>query len=308
MITKKTVLILGAGASRHLGFPTGIELKDQILNYDAEKIKQSMNSDPIWGYILSKFSYETCSKFFNALKKSGKQAVDAFLEHRHELIDLGKAIISRILISCEREELLFETRNNWYQYFYNKLNAKFEDFSNNNVSVITFNYDRSLEQYLLTAIQNDYGKTEKEAADVLKSIPMTHLHGNLGDLPALKEKNSREYTQNCTPEILQLCIDSIKIIHEGIEADLQFSQAHRQLSEAEIVCFLGFGYDKINLDRLKINEIFNGDPKIFCSSYGLTNSERMYISNYIKGNTLIDYGYNEGNDILSFLRKHSPFD
>jgi hypothetical protein len=51
MITKKTVLVLGAGASTHLGFPTGTELKDQILNYDAEKIKQSVNSDPIWGYV-----------------------------------------------------------------------------------------------------------------------------------------------------------------------------------------------------------------------------------------------------------------
>ncbi|MGB7292163.1 MAG: hypothetical protein WBD99_08325 [Thermodesulfobacteriota bacterium] len=308
MITKKTVLVLGAGASRHLGFPTGTELKDQILNYDADKIKQSVHSDPVWGYVLSKFSYETYSKFFNGLKKSGRQAVDAFLEHRDELIDLGKALIARILISCEREEVLFETKNNWYQYFYNKLNAKFEDFSNNNVSVITFNYDRSLEQYLLTAIQNDYGKTEQEAADVVKSIPIIHLHGNLGDLPSLAERNARQYTQNCTPEILQLCIDSIKIIHQRIEADPQFLQADRQLSEAEIVCFLGFGYDKINLDRLKVNRIFKGDPKIFCSSFGLSDSERMYISNYIKGNTIIDYGYNEGNDVISFLRKHSPFD
>jgi hypothetical protein len=132
----------------------------------------------------------------------------------------------------------------------------------------------------LTAIQNDYGKTEKEAADVLKSIPITHLHGNLGDLPALREKNSREYTQNCTSELLQLCIDSIKIIHEGIKEDPQFSQAHRQLSEAEIVCFLGFGYDKINLDRLKVNEIFKGVQKYFVLHMDLQTRAYEYFELY----------------------------
>jgi len=215
-----------------------------------------------------------------------------------------------MLIRCEIKEHVMKTQNNWYQYFYIKLKTKFEDFSNNNVSIITFNYDRSLEQYLLTAIQNGYGTTEKKAADILKeSIPIIHLHGNLGYLPAQGEQNTREYSQNCTPEILQLCIDSIKIINEEIEGDPQFLEAHTLLSVAEVVCFLGFGYNKVNLDRLKVNEIFKGDPKIFCSSIGFTDSERdINISNYIKGNTIIDYGNNEPKNVLSFLRKHSPFD
>jgi len=215
--------------------------------------------------------------------------------------------MSVVLISCEDERSLFTEHYRWYEYFYNKLNARFEDFIQNNVSVITFNYDRSLEHYLLTAIQNDYGRTEAEAADVLKSIPIIHLHGNLGNLPSRGKENARNYSARVTTESIKVCIDNIKIIHEGIDIDKdpELSQAHQLISEAEIICFLGLGYDKTNLDRLKATEIFEGKEKIFCSAKGLTQKECMNTSDYIKGNTEIDI---EDNDVLGCLRKYTPFD
>lgn len=309
MITKKTVLVLGAGASQPYGYPTGNGLMDQVKNYNVEEILKNRDRGPIWGYIIEKFSEKQCLEFYRTITRSGKYSVDAFLEHRYEFVDLGKAIMSYILISFEREDSLFNAEKNWYKYFYNKLNAKFDELTMNNVSVITFNYDRSLEYYLLTAIKNDYGKTEEEAAEVLKSIPIIHLYGNLGDLPSLskQKENAREYSQKQTPNIIEICIKNIKIIHEGVEGDPQFSQAHELLSEAEVVCFLGFGYDKTNLERLKVGEIFSkGNKRIYGSSYGFTPNECMHISNRVKGNIEIDF---EGaNDALGFLRRFTPLD
>jgi len=305
MITKKTVLVLGAGASKPYGYPTGTELKNLILNYNVE---EKRDHGPVFSYIIEKFSEEHCLEFYKSLKWSSRQSVNTFLEHRQEFVDLGKALMSFVLIPSERKEFLFQAKNNWYEYFYTKLNARFEDFTTNNVSIITFNYDRSFEQHLLTAIQKGYGKTEKDVADVLKSIPIIHLYGNLGDLPALTQdkKNAREYSQEQSPENIEICINNIKIIHEGIEDNPQFSQAHQLLSEAEIICFLGFGYDKTNLDRLRVREIFvKADKEIFGSAKGLTPKECMNKVNYITGNIEIDY---EGYDTLRFLRKYSPFD
>lgn len=306
MITKKTVLILGAGASQPYGFPTARDLKTRVLRYDVDRIIKSGNPGPLWSYLFDSFSQDKCLNFYNAFRRSGKQSVDAFLEHRYEFLEIGKGLISVVLISCEDERSLFTEHYRWYEYFYGKLNTRFDDFYQNNISVITFNYDRSIEHYLLTTIQNDYGKTEEDAVNVLKSIPIIHLHGKLGDLPALTDGNGRAYSPIITPENLEICIENIKIIHEGegIEGDPEFSDAYRFLSDAEVVCFLGFGYDKTNLDRLKVQEIFNGQ-KIFCSSYGLTHKECMHASNYIQGDTEIDY---DANDVLGCLRKFTPLD
>ena len=39
------------------------------------------------------------------------------------------------------------------------MNTPFEDFEKNLVSVITFNYDRSLEQFLFISLKSRYGKS-----------------------------------------------------------------------------------------------------------------------------------------------------
>jgi len=48
MLTKKTVLIVGAGFSSEFGFPSGIQLKNLILdnlNPDSEKWKRNRRRD-----------------------------------------------------------------------------------------------------------------------------------------------------------------------------------------------------------------------------------------------------------------------
>jgi len=91
MITKNTVLILGAGASQPYGFPTARDLKQKVLRYDFENIISSGNPGPLWGYLLDSFTEDMCLKFSTALKSSGKQSVDAFLEHRDEFFGNRKS-------------------------------------------------------------------------------------------------------------------------------------------------------------------------------------------------------------------------
>jgi len=97
--------------------------------------------------------------FRNSLERSGRSSVDAFLEHRTEFLEVGKAAIAALLLPCEKEESLFDLNRDsrWYEYLFQKLNAGFEDFANNRIAFITFNYDRSLEFYLFTALKHAYG-------------------------------------------------------------------------------------------------------------------------------------------------------
>src|SRR5205814_6081210 len=70
----------------------------------------------------------------------------------------------------------------WYQYLFGKLNASFEEFGQNKLSVVTFNYDRSLEHFLLTTLQYSHGKTFDQCADLLMAnIPIVHVYGQLSE-------------------------------------------------------------------------------------------------------------------------------
>jgi hypothetical protein len=139
------------------GFPSGAALKTDIIN-------RLHPRDP-WHVLLeeAEFRIDQIRDFRTALLKSGKRSVDAFLEHRTDFLEVGKAATACALLPRETEDSLFHPgKESWYEYFYTRLNAKFEDFSRNSVSVFTFNYDRSLEHYLFTALQNAYRKTSQE--------------------------------------------------------------------------------------------------------------------------------------------------
>jgi hypothetical protein len=55
-------------------------------------------------------------------------------------------------------------------------------------------------------------------------------------------------------EVIDICVKNIKVVHEDITdgRDKDFEQANRLLREAECIYYLGFGYGKVNMDRLNL--------------------------------------------------------
>jgi hypothetical protein len=175
MIKIPTVFIVGAGASKPYGFPIGRELVtlicNNLINDQSRYFKQL--------YDLERYNRSDILGFRNQLLYSGKGSVDAFLEHRKDCIQIGKYAIAQVLIEFEDSQQLF-VKGDWYQYLYEKLNTSFEEFDQNKIGIITFNYDRSIEHYLFTALKNSYGKSDEECASKNKNIPIIHVHGQLG--------------------------------------------------------------------------------------------------------------------------------
>lgn len=242
--------------------------------------------------------------FGNALRLSGKLSVDAFLENRSVFLKVGKSAIASLLLPHEAQRDLFNVTKNWYEYFYNKLIGRiFEEFDTNNISILTFNYERSLEHYLLTALKHSYGKTEKECAAKVQSIPIIHVYGSLGSLPGLGE-NPLEYGADTNPENLRQAAEGIKIINERPTSMEGFEQAQSLLNESEVICFLGFGYDETNLERLGLLPV--SKPKeIYGSVVGLSKLERTGVESMLGS-----YGINlggEDEDSLDILRNYPVF-
>lgn len=267
MIIDPTVLILGAGASVPFGFPSGRELLIEIC-------KRLGSRGATFFVTMEQCGYDLTAQevFKNELYGSFQPSVDAFLEKRPEFMEIGKAAISCALIPYENQTALITRpeKAEWYEYLFGKMDTGWDRFAENRLSIITLNYDRSLEHFLFTALIHSYDKSEEDTASLLRTIPIVHVYGQLGQLPYLAG-GGRPYTSDVHPDIVAQCVSEIKIVHENVH-DATFSAAHELLAGAQKICFLGFGYHSDNLQRLRLDKLPK-DTRILGSVLGLGGAE-----------------------------------
>ncbi len=302
MFAQKTVLILGAGASIDYGFPSGSELvKELVTGIRA--------GDRLFGCAHHK-GLPIWREFADRLVRSDCTSVDAFLEKKENqaFLDLGKEAIAAALLPREHESRLLGNKkpsHSWYQQLFWLLSESvgFEEFGKNQVSVITFNYDRSFEYYLIVALQNHfYGKSTAQCYEKLKALPIVHVHGKLGRLPWEEPDNKLEpacirepvpygitgtvQDQDELRRFLQVAAGNIKIIHEDIGSTPDFLQAFELLRAAEKIFFLGFGFHPVNTARLRLERLDH--PFVQCTTYGLAADRRKFLESFRtrKGNAL----------------------
>jgi hypothetical protein len=296
MITVPTVLVLGAGASAPYGFPSGSGLRDNIIGTlnspESASFKQLREMSA---------SVSLLANFGEALSYSGMSSVDAFLEHRREFIEVGKVAIAQALIPLEVETNLFYAERRWYQYVFERMSTTFDEFQDNKVSVLTFNYDRSLEHFLVTAIRHKFGKSESESASKVRKLKIIHLHGQLGLLP-WQGGDGRPYGIATDNRFLEDAAQQIKIVSEDMSEAPQFAVAHEILGSAEKVLFLGFGYNPTNLKRLLPDQL--PQCKFFGSRLDITDVEAQPIRRLMPSIML----GNPSQDVLSLLRGDVPID
>ena len=247
MINDETVLILGAGASKPYGFPLGYELRDDVLKITEGEFFKVEDFKAIAWNDVQDFKYE--------LKTSGHSSVDAFLEERNKWLKIGKFTIAMKLLSHEKYNSVLppnQPMDHWYEALWQKLRTKsWAGFKKNKINIITFNYDRSFERYLLYVIKNNYKITE---ATAIKSLPIVHVHGSLGPF--------KDYGRD-TSGFVKIAADSIKIVHESDTTTKEFIKANRILSRAKRILFIGFGYHPQNM------------AKFYCFNLRLAFRERI---------------------------------
>lgn len=250
MITIPTVLILGAGASSHIGYPVGYGLINDVITVQITRLIDSM------------YTVEQIKDFRLRLSRYASYSIDEFLEKNRELEDIGKSFIAHSLKRYELEDKLFppHVSDGWYQYLFNSmLTSSVEDLVNNKITIITFNYDRSLEAYLHNTIMYRFKISKNESSELLKKIKIIHMHGVLGEYPDVP------YSQNLEPGFDDLDLaagffrkitGSIKIIYEIKEnkdtfCSIEFENANKALQESEKIYFLGFGFHEDNIRRFR---------------------------------------------------------
>jgi hypothetical protein len=289
MLKTKSVFVLGAGASAPFGFPTGVQLTQNVVTTLRERSGHTYDLLTNSGLALNPTEL---NMFGEALYYSGKNSVDAFLEHRDDFLIVGKALIVASLIRFEVPDVIMKyDQQNWLRYIFNQLNTGFDEFSENEIAFVTFNYDRTVEWFIATSLANSFSKTIEECKPVLEAIPIIHLHGRLGYLP-WEGKDGRAYNAVVDENSIR------KIIHEDINdgRDADFAKAKTLLKDAEKIYFMGFGFNKINVDRLGIADL--QPNKCIATAFGLSANEVGYLHNVTDGKVVFDH-----RDCIGFCRE-----
>lgn len=297
MITKQTTLILGAGASKPYHFPTGQELRNKIINNTLGRTNDGWESE-FDNY--SDINIEDVRKFGCEFEQS-PLSIDAFLECRQEFLEIGKWCIALALISEENPgELLKNDKGKWYGYLFRKLLTQdIRQITANRLSIVTFNYDRSIDYFLINSLKHSFNVNEMQCLEILNGIMPMHVYGKLGDLPC-QNLISRSYMQKFIG--LNIAVNGIDLISERERERDKFVPIWHSINESERIYFLGFGYDETNLERLAIKESVASIIK--GSSFGLGGAEKRSIS--AKWN--IGLPDDSNGDVLHFLKNYVYLD
>jgi len=147
--------------------------------------------------------------------------------------------------------------------------------------------------------------------ELLSSISIIHVYGQLG-LPHYLSENGRTYGSEVTQEAVEKCVTEIKIIPELADETEEFRQAHKLIGEARKLCFLGFGYHRTNISRLRVPEILTSTMTaigpyhgLLGSAYGLAKDERRRVQLLFSPNKILLGRSNE--DTLKFIKNHPMF-
>ncbi len=171
------------------------------------------------------------------------------------------------------------------------------------LSIVTFNYDRSLEYFLYNAFMKSFRLDSGQAIKLTKCIPVIHVYSELG-LPRFLSKEGRDYAITVTTEDIRKCIEGIKIMPEAEETHSGFNQVHQILSEAKKLIIIGFSFHSLSVQRLKLAELYKG--KVIGTVMGMELGEISRVQKTLHQFSITDTELYQ-LDALNFLRKTDYF-
>ncbi|MAL40612.1 hypothetical protein [Thalassospira sp.] len=308
MFERKTVFVIGAGASKEFNLPVGLELRDIIsdkLNILYSDGVSFSNGDRAIDIALRRHSDNNRSDNYSqlidaawAVRDGVKQAVsiDSYLDsHRdnQKIVLCGKLAILSSIIEAERNSTLFvgadskpeypyktlspfdEVRGTWLDFLFQKLSDGIsrDNVANifENVSFITFNYDRTIEHYLFLSLQNYFRLDANEAVEAMKRLKIVHPYGLIAPLQWMDQSEGLPYGSYGQKNLLDI-VPNIQTYTESLRDPALLDMAHNDLGQAENVVFLGFAFHKQNMELLN-TRMENRPIRVFSSSFGVSSAD-----------------------------------
>lgn len=303
MFKGKTVIVVGAGASKEVGMPLGGDLTEKIakavdLRWDYSDRRTS--GDEEIEYALRQYVKQTeghkdinphraaCMEIVAGMREA--PSIDEFMHTRRgdQRIQIcGKLGIVHCILKAEHgSKLHFKIKNisdtirfeqvqdTWFAQFKRFLTegCRVDDVSERlmQVTLIVFNYDRCVEHYLLHSLQTYYSIKEKEAAEILQSLEIIHPYGVVGELPWQSTDTTVPFGDSDIFGRLPALAEGIRTFSEQDEDTESQNAIRRTMQESNLILFLGFAFHKQNLDLLS-PEVTDRARNVICTAVGISD-------------------------------------
>ncbi len=318
MINKPTVFILGAGSSQPYGFPTGPELRHQIITSFSDQQMGMIHSHPDPGFDQD-LELEELRDFLYKFENSGN-SIDKFLSRNPSFEKIGKTAIIKTIKVFEHNSQFptnpKERGDDWYSHIFDLMSEDFQSpdeyfISENKVSFITFNYDRSLEYYLHRCLTNSFSEIsdsdKTKINDEFNKIKFIHVYGKLGrlDFEPTDVTSKIPYTSDIQNKTYHEYLENIKIINAERNST-QNDQIKDLISSAERIYIMGFDYARENLDALGFEQIveFRSNLNIYGTVYKKKKEEinriKRIFSNIIHSRSGFNFQDKTSLDLLKY--------
>ena len=299
MLSRPTVIVIGAGASFELGLPVGSDLKKSIAallditfpdGYNQKsgdfQIKELVKARSLdrnetdWNPVLHK-----CWLLRDALP--GSLSIDNLMDaHRadEDITFIGKLAIAKAILAAERKSKLFreigdreftfaDVADTWLVPFFQIASEGVarENAASifDNVTFIVFNYDRCVERFLPVALKLYYHLNDAEAAEIAEKVRILHPYGQVG---SISHDSGLDYVPFGSDRYdLSKVAESIKTFCEGLHNPEQRATITESIQRAAQVVFLGFAFHPLNMG-LMASEPMPAMRKIFGTTVGLSEA------------------------------------
>jgi hypothetical protein len=283
---QRTVIVVGAGASKEVGLPTGPELKKSIaslLDMRVPTWEQECGDPAIFGALENKAQADGPRGDINSYLREAHHirdalplaiSIDNLLDSQREnpkFALCGKLAICRAILEAEADSLLLPEEPNrhkafdysrlegtWYLPFFQLLteNCQAKDLQDrfSSVALIIFNYDRCVEHFLFSALRDYYKLSADDAANITNAIDIYHPYGSVGPLPWQNMKLGSIFGAWPQPHDLLVASERIRTFTEGTDPDASEIIAIREcMRSASRVVFMGFAFHRLNMQLISPN-------------------------------------------------------
>lgn len=311
MFEARTVFVLGAGASQEVGLPVGSGLLEQIcklieirFDYMSQKNGDFLIVDALKIMLNEGREVERLNAHIQAahqVLRSAEQglSIDNIVDalENEEVERVAKLGIVRAIQLAEgasrcfakpsdhRKELdLVSFNKSWYDSFTKAICEKRRKSEVarifDNISIVSFNYDRCIERYLPFSIANYYGISTQEVIDIMPSLKIVRPYGIAGLLPWMKGPPDKYQSENRLDALrLANASEMIRTFTQGV-ADEATSQLIRQeISRAERIVFLGFAFHPQNMKILEAE--VNQRTEVLATAHSASDNDKAAIKDSI---------------------------
>jgi hypothetical protein len=227
-------------------------------------------------------------------------SIDNYLDaHQHDpdVLLCGKLAITKAVLNAERASTLTydhqreealdlgPLQDTWLAKLVNVLTEGVpkSDVERifDNLTIISFNYDRCVKVFLRQALQVYYGLSDADVNELMGKLPLYHPYGSVGALP-FESKQGVTFGSDRGGEALLMVSKGIKTFTERVDDEDLLHEMRSCVGSSGQLIFVGFAFHRQNIELLS-PEFPRSCSRVFATTMGISDSDTQIIQHEVAG-------------------------